>query len=113
MRCLMARLSVVMAAILLPLLAVDAKPGEDPKAKVDAQGDALPNHAIARLGSLRFRCPGGIKAIAFSPDGKVVYVNGAFTWHGPADANIIRGFAVDSGKQVVEIASVQVPGFEM
>jgi WD40 repeat protein len=39
---------------------------------VDANGDRLPDRAIARFGTSRFRHPGPIHAVAYSPDGKLV-----------------------------------------
>jgi RNA polymerase sigma factor (sigma-70 family) len=38
----------------------------------DAQGDPLPPAALARLGTIRFRTPGGIDSLAFSTDGRAL-----------------------------------------
>jgi RNA polymerase sigma factor (sigma-70 family) len=38
----------------------------------DRHGDPLPEGAVARLGTLRFRVPGEVEALTVSPDGKVV-----------------------------------------
>lgn len=48
-----------------PPAIVDAERGP----QVDALGDPLPDGAITRLGSLRFRPGGWINALAYSPDG--------------------------------------------
>jgi RNA polymerase sigma factor (sigma-70 family) len=48
-----------------------------PKARTDALGDPLPEGAIRRLGTLRFRCGWGINNLLPTPDGKTLISNEA------------------------------------
>ncbi|MGH7222921.1 MAG: WD40 repeat domain-containing protein, partial [Gemmataceae bacterium] len=63
---------VTALALLSGSLAVSAastaEPAPEKKPRLDRYGDALPPHAIARLGTRRFR--GVRRSLAFSPDGK-------------------------------------------
>lgn len=45
---------------------------QSPSIKVDLNGDPIPERAISRIGSARFRHPGPLQAVACSPDGKLV-----------------------------------------
>jgi RNA polymerase sigma factor (sigma-70 family) len=56
--------------------APEEKPG-DGAALVDRLGDPLPEGALVRFGSTRFRSPGGIYGADLSPDGKLIATHGA------------------------------------
>ncbi len=68
-----------------------AKAPERGPRRADLLGDPLPEGAVARLGTLRFRHESPIEAIAFSPDGKIVA-----TGHSP----IARLWDVATGKEL-------------
>jgi len=64
--------SRVSLAILLATTIPTASPGQDkpaPKARLDFQGDPLPEDARARIGTLRLRHGHEIQDVVFSPDG--------------------------------------------
>jgi RNA polymerase sigma factor (sigma-70 family) len=67
----------------------DAKPpppkavAEERKPKTDLNGDPLPEGALLRFGTVRFRHPGCVNALAISPDGKSLATtgyNGGLVW---------------------------------
>ncbi len=72
-------------ALLLPLLAFQEEPlpvGEKPKeeaakSRLDLYGDPLPEGAVARMGTVRFRHGLPVNCIAFSPDGQILASAGA------------------------------------
>src|SRR5262249_23611341 len=57
---------------LLVVLPRDSACGQASKPQLDNFGDPLPEHALARLGSTRFRHGPAIVALALGPDGKAV-----------------------------------------
>jgi WD40 repeat protein len=88
-------LSVLVVGVLLGRGSVLATPPDGPgKPRVDAAGDALPEGAVARLGTLRLRHEGET-FVAFSPDGKQLMSLGAdsalHVWS-PADGRKVRSF---------------------
>ncbi|HKS16136.1 MAG TPA: WD40 repeat domain-containing protein [Planctomycetota bacterium] len=57
---------VLLAALLVFL--------QDPKPRVDLAGDPLPEGAVCRLGTRRWRTPGRVWSLAFGKDGKTLLV---------------------------------------
>jgi WD40 repeat protein len=57
-----------------PTLVDDSQPptNQTGSIPIDAFGDPLPERAIYRLGTVRWRHPGGVNAFAFFPDGKLL-----------------------------------------
>ena len=47
------------------------QPAKKPRARTDRHGDPLPEGAVARLGTLRWRAAGEVASLALSPDGKM------------------------------------------
>jgi RNA polymerase sigma factor (sigma-70 family) len=66
-----------------------AKAEDEPRR--DRAGDPLPPGAVARLGTLRFRAPDAIGALAFAPDGKTI---AAYTHYGPSKGRVGGGDAI-------------------
>ena len=65
-------LLVTLTAFLLIDLPRDAKGDSPPAPRVNAHGDPLPDHAVDRLGSTRFRHDLNPWDIVYSPDGKLL-----------------------------------------
>src|SRR5262249_61916978 len=63
--------------------------------KTDRYGDPLPEQAIARLGTTRFRPGGTVTAVAFSPDGRLLAAggyDGSFCLVETANGRVVRHF---------------------
>ncbi len=67
--------SVVVLLLAFSLLAVRAG-AEEGSPRLDAQGDPLPDEAVARLGTTRLRDGGCVEGLVFSPDGKTLISDG-------------------------------------
>src|SRR5437899_10390133 len=72
-------------------------PDTRPAAKRDVYGDPLPNGAISRMGTVRFRHGGRITQIAFSPDGKTIY-------SASPDDKAVRAWDAASGRELKQFA---------
>jgi WD40 repeat protein len=62
---------------------------QEAKVRIDFHGDALPAHAVARLGTLSFR-HAGLTSMVFSPDGWTLYSTGS--------DKTVRSFDVPTGR---------------
>lgn len=71
---------------------------EKPSARVDVHGDPLPDGAIARLGTVRFRTSGLVYACAWSPDGKTLAASSM--------DNTVVFFDAASGRQIRQLQGI-------
>jgi WD40 repeat protein len=68
------RLAVLVGLLTIILVLSHKASGAEPPSKpaVDLYGDALPQGAVARLGTMRLRHTGGIWSVALNPDGSLL-----------------------------------------
>src|SRR5262245_21772643 len=78
--------------------------------RVDRNGDPLPQWAIARLGTLRFRQDSAIESIAFTPDGKRLLTVGGSSAVGVWEAASGRSLGEYVGEHVVKSIDVSSDG---
>jgi RNA polymerase sigma factor (sigma-70 family) len=77
----------------------DPKPApEKPRAHLDRFGDSLPEGAVARLGTVRFRHGARVRSVAFSPDGKTLASGG--------NDNTVRFWEIATGKEIRRFTAV-------
>ncbi len=91
--------------VLLPSLAWAAAPPM-PLPRLDHHGDRLPEGALARLGTTRWRASGMVNALAFSPDGKHLAVGTDGDWSG-AGIHSIDILEAATGRRVRRLAAVK------
>jgi RNA polymerase sigma factor (sigma-70 family) len=90
---------------LTQLRSPDPKPAaEKPQALLDRFGDPLPEGAVARLGTVRFRHGREVRAVAFSPDGKTLASGG--------QDNTVRIWELGTGKEISRFTAVTGQGAE-
>src|SRR5438477_7143379 len=78
------------------------KAAPDAKGPVDLSGDPLPQGAVARLGTVRFRYQA--TSVAYSPNGKILAAGG--------DDNHVRLIDAATGKEIRRLAGHQARTFD-
>jgi len=82
----------LLTATLVTWAAVEARPESKERPRADRHGDALPEGALARLGTLNWRHGSPLTYLAFLPDGKGVLT--------ASQDSILRLWDRDSGKEI-------------
>src|SRR5262245_39946885 len=85
----MNRSSWIMSVMVL--LSIGGVNGARCQERVDRFGDALPEHAVARMGSLRFQAGFDVARTVFSEDGKKLLATGFFAG--------VRAWDAETGKE--------------
>src|SRR5262249_55563058 len=91
-------LPILLCSLALPGFGWADEPAKKPS-RVDAQGDALPEGALARLGTIRFRAGNYFSASALSPDGKLLALSDgtAMRLLDAATGKVTRNFRTNGG----------------
>src|SRR6185437_9322153 len=84
-------------SLLLLLCVFPAAAQQPDQSRRDLYGDVLPDGAVARMGTVRWRHDRWVNAIAFSPDGKILASGGA--------DDRCRLWDVATGRQLFELAA--------
>jgi WD40 repeat protein len=95
------RSPLLTAALSVALGILPAALADPPRVPADSHGDRLPEGAIARLGTPRFRHGASLASVAFSPDGKTLASGGS-------DARIKQWDAV-TGKELRTFSGSEAP----
>jgi RNA polymerase sigma factor (sigma-70 family) len=80
----------------------ERQPSRDQARRTDAHGDALPDEALARLGTLRFRPGGFMSSLAFAPDAKSLVAldtQGGVCVLDASDGRALRRFSTGTTRQ--------------
>src|SRR5688572_5743611 len=76
------------------------KPGAvKPVAKTDLYDDPLPEGALARMGTVRFRHHAFIRDLAVSRDGKLAATSGEYFFDGASQKGVVRIWELATGKE--------------
>jgi RNA polymerase sigma factor (sigma-70 family) len=87
-----------------PVANAAPKPAKKPQARLDRFGDPLPEGAVARLGTVRFRHGAEVRSVAFSPDGKTLASGG--------QDNTVRFWEIATSKEIRRFTAVTGLGAE-
>jgi WD40 repeat protein len=102
MPCAVALAVVALLGIAGPMAAADPR-----LPRTDSFGDPLPKGAVARLGTLRWKGSEGMKALAFSPDGKFLAAacgdDKLRVWSYP-EGRLVRSYSFTNAQQATSLA---------
>jgi RNA polymerase sigma factor (sigma-70 family) len=84
----------------------EPKRNQAPQVRIDRHGDPLPEGALARLGTMRWRHGIFVQTLAYSPDGKMIVSSGgrALIFWDAATGKESRQFPISNGGQVRGVA---------